>query len=128
MARQIKERDQQINKLITEQNKNKISVLELTSNRKTVKIPYDDIIYIESMADYIKVHTTKDEVISKEKISKLAERLPDQFLRIHRSFIVNKTRIKTVAYNEVTIDDITLNIGRSYQKVVRNEMIGRTPL
>nr|WP_321406036.1 LytTR family DNA-binding domain-containing protein [uncultured Carboxylicivirga sp.] len=128
MARQIKEREQQIKLLITEQNKNKSSTLELTSNRKTVKIPYDDIIYIESMADYIKVHTTKDEIISKEKISKLADRLPSQFIRIHRSFIVNKSRIKTVAYNELTVDDITLNIGRSYQKEVRNEMIGQTLL
>ncbi len=122
MTRQIKEREKLISQLINDKEKNKVSSLQLISNRKTIQIPYNDIIYIESMADYIKVHTIKDVITSKEKISKLAERLPDQFIRIHRSFIVNKSRIKEVSYNELTVDDTTLNIGRSYQKIVRKEL------
>jgi len=122
MARQIKEKEKVIEQLMVDQQKAKLASLEILSNRKTVKIPYDDIVYIESMADYIKVHTISDVVISKEKISKLAERLPNQFLRIHRSFIINTKRVKAISYNEIMVDHISLNIGRSYQKMVREAL------
>ena len=90
------------------------------SNRKTVKIPYDEIIYIESLSDYIKVITINTEIVSKEKISRLADRLPDIFLRIHRSFIINRERLKEVSFDKVLVDDINLNIGRSYRNAVKD--------
>ena len=52
-------------------------------------------------------------------IDTLAEILPDIFLRIHRSFIINTDRIKEVSYDELRVDDVRLNIGRSYRKVVK---------
>lgn len=122
MAHQIKEKQSVINQLMQDKEKMAIANLEIMSNRKLVKIPYDDIIYIESMADYIKVISTNGEVISKEKISKLAERLPKLFIRIHRSFIINKSQVNEVAYNEVVVASTRLNIGRSYQKQVKEEL------
>ncbi len=122
MVRQIKEKQELIQQLMVEKEKMEKAFLEIISNRKTAKIPYDDIIYIESLADYIKVNTISDQIISKEKISNLASRLPDMFLRIHRSFIVNKERIKSFSYNEVLVDDVHLNIGRSYREVVRESL------
>jgi two-component system response regulator LytT len=92
------------------------------SNRKITKIPYDDIIYIESVSDYIKVITVTDQIVSKEKISNLSTRLPDTFLRIHRSFIVNKERIKNISFNEGMVDDVLLTIGRSYRKAVKESL------
>ena len=88
-------------------------------NRKLTKIPYNEIIYIESLSDYIKVITDKDEIISKEKISALATRLPELFLRIHRSFIINTEKIKERSYDEILVDQVRLNIGRSYRKEVK---------
>ena len=67
----------------------------------------------------LRLITVKDQIVSKEKISNLASRLPDIFLRIHRSFIVNTERIKEVSYDELRVDDVRLNIGRSYRKVVK---------
>ncbi|MCU4174775.1 LytR/AlgR family response regulator transcription factor [Carboxylicivirga sp. N1Y90] len=124
MARQIKEKERLIHQLKADQDKMKVSVLEVLSNRKIVKIPFEEIVYIESMADYIKVHTAKEAIVSKEKISKLNERLPKPFLRIHRSFIVNANHIKTVAYNELVVDEVRLNIGRSFQKQVKEVLKG----
>ncbi len=134
MARQVKEKQQLIQQLMVEKEKMEKAFLEIMSNRKMTKIPYDEIIYIESLADYIKVNTTHDGIISKEKISHLASRLPDTFLRIHRSFIVNKEQIKGFSYNEVQVGDIYLNIGRSYREAVRDNLKGndnqkiKTPL
>lgn len=122
MMRQIIENRQVIQQLLEEKEKMKKSVLEIMSNRKLTKIPYGDIVYIESLSDYIKVITEKDEFVSKEKISNLANRLPDIFLRIHRSFIINTDRLKEIAYDEVLVGSVRLNIGRSYRKEVKEKL------
>lgn len=122
MMRQISENRKVIDELVDEKEKMKKSALEIMSNRKMVKIPYDEIIYIESLSDYIRVITIKEEFKSKEKISKLADRLPEMFLRIHRSFIVNTNRIKEQTYDEVLVDDVRLNIGKSYRKMVKEKL------
>ena len=119
MMHQIIENRQVIQQLLDEKEKMKKSFLEIISNRKMTKIPYNDIVYIESLSDYIKVSTINDEIISKEKISRLCERLPDMFLRIHRSFVINTERIKERSYDEVLVDNTRLNIGRSYRKAVK---------
>ena len=122
MMHQIIENRQVIQQLLDDKEKMKKSFLEIISNRKTTKIPYDEIIYIESLSDYIKVITTNEEIVSKDKISRLAEKLPDIFLRIHRSFIINTDRIKEVSFDELRVDDVRLNIGRSYRKVVKETL------
>ncbi|MHA7111385.1 LytR/AlgR family response regulator transcription factor [Sunxiuqinia elliptica] len=119
MMSQIMENRQVIQQLLEEKEKMKKSFLEIMSNRKIAKIPYDDIVYIESLSDYIRIITVNDEIVSKEKISHLNSRLPDTFLRIHRSFIINTERIKERSFNEVLVDDVRLNIGRSYRKEVK---------
>ncbi|MCK5677332.1 MAG: LytTR family transcriptional regulator [Flavobacteriaceae bacterium] len=122
MMNQIIENRQLIQQLLDEKEKMKKSFLEIMSNRKIAKIPYDDIVYIESLSDYIKLITVQDEIMSKEKISNLASRLPDIFLRIHRSFIINTDRIKNISSGEVMVDDVTLTIGRSYRKAVKESL------
>ena len=124
MARQIREKQQLIALLIDEQEKRERAFLEIISNRRTTKIPYEEILYIESMADYIRVNTGDGKIVSKEKISRLAERLPDTFVRIHRSFIVNRDMIRSFSYNEMQVGDVTLTIGRSYRKAVRELLQG----
>ncbi len=117
MVQQLFESHRELDELKTEKKKMEKSFLELTSNRKLVRIPYENIIYIESLADYIKVHSTKNgEVTSKEKISTIEKKLPDVFVRIHRSFIVNADKISRFNSNEIEVDGAVLNIGRSYKK------------
>ena len=122
MMHQIIENRQVIQVLLDDKEKRKKSFLEIKSNRKTTKIPYDDIVYIESLSNYIRVITVKDQIVSKEKISNLSSRLPDVFLRIHRSFIINTDRIKNISSDEVMVDAILLTIGRSYRKAVKESL------
>lgn len=117
MVQQLFESHRELEELKTEKNKMEKPFLELTSNRKLVRIPYENIIYIESLADYIKVHSIgKKEISSKEKISALEEKLPDFFIRIHRSFIVNREKVTRFNNNEIELDERILTIGRSYKK------------
>lgn len=125
MMNQIIDHQHEIQKLLDEKEKMKKSFLEVISNRRTTKIPYDDIVYVESLSDYIKIITCNNEIVSKEKISRLSEKLPSTFLRIHRSFIINSDKIKEHTSNDVLVDDVRLNIGRSYRKEVK-EVLNNT--
>lgn len=119
MLQQLALRQQEIERYKKENKKKEKQFLELVFNRQLVRIPYEDILYIESLSDYIKVHSVKKEKItSKERISTLTERLPNSFLRIHRSFVVNTEKITRVNASEVELNDVQLNIGRSYKKDV----------
>lgn len=123
MLQQLSERQKEIEKLKTEKEKAKQRFLELISNRQKVRIPFNEIVYIESLSDYIKVHTCDEhEVSSKSKISTLSEKLPTNFMRIHRSFIVNTNYITQYNSYEIELNKITLNIGRSYKSQVAQRL------
>ncbi|MCR5571273.1 MAG: LytTR family DNA-binding domain-containing protein [Bacteroidales bacterium] len=94
------------------------------ADRKTVQIPLDKIRYVEGMSEYIKVHHDGAPlpliVLMRMKI--LVERLPaDRFLRIHRSYIVNLTRIREVGRSELRLDDGTvIPVGDLYRPALRD--------
>lgn len=90
------------------------------SNRQTSSIRFDELVYLESLGDYIEFHLENgSRISSKEKISHMEKRLPYGFLRIHRSFIVNRSKISSFAMDHVMMGEKELPISRSYkQKVV----------
>ena len=89
-------------------------------DRKTTKVLLDDILYLESLSDYVKIVTsTHAPIITKEKISALEEKLAIPFIRIHRSFIINADKIDSFSSESAVIKDNTLPISRTYKKVVR---------
>jgi len=93
------------------------------SNRQTSRIRFDELLYIESLADYILLHLENGtQVTSKEKISHMEEYLPDGFLRIHRSFIVNRSKISTFSRELVIIGEKELPISRSYKQEVVSKL------
>ena len=116
-VKQLLNSRRELESLKNENQKMENPSIELLSNRKSVRIKFEEIIYIESLADYIKIHTTHNkEITSKEKISAIEEKLPGYFVRIHRSFIVNQNKISGFNNNEIQIGEIVLPIGRSYKK------------
>ncbi|MDA3952130.1 MAG: LytTR family DNA-binding domain-containing protein [Bacteroidales bacterium] len=122
MVKQLNENNREIQDLKENKEKMKRSFIQVISQRKLVRIFHNDITYIESNSDCIKVYSNVQEIISKEKISNIEKKLPDTFLRIHRSFIVNKDKISRFDYNTVEINGIELNIGRTYKKGVMDEL------
>jgi len=88
-------------------------------DKKMVKTKMNEILFIESIKDYVKVRTTEKEIITQQKISYLEESLPkDQFLRIHRSFIINRERIDAYSATDVEIGKHHIPIGRNYKNDV----------
>ena len=85
-------------------------------NRVNHSIFLSNILYIESLSDYIKVVTLDDEIVTKEKISKIISRLPPYFKRIHRSFIVNSQKVSSYNSEFITVEGSQIPISRTYKK------------
>ena len=95
------------------------------SNRQTSQIKFDELLYLESLGDYIEFHLENGSSISsKEKISHMENKLPDEFLRIHRSFIVNRSKISSFAMDHVMMGEKELPVSRSYKKKVADVLKG----
>ena len=95
--------------------------LYVRSDKKMVKIMFDEILFFESLKDYLKIVTTNKTIITRQSISSLEEMLPkESFLRIHRSYIIAINKIDS--YNGETIDIAKneLPIGRFFKHEVNN--------
>jgi DNA-binding LytR/AlgR family response regulator len=93
--------------------------ISFRSDRKMIKVALNDILYIESIKDYIKVITVTNTVITKQSISSVEEMLPkDMFIRIHRSYIVSLNKIESYNHELVWIAKQELPISRMYRHEV----------
>ena len=91
----------------------------LRSDRKMIKVALADILYIESIKDYIKVVATSGTVITKQSISSIEETLPkDMFIRIHRSFIIALNKVESYSNELVWLAKTELPISRMYRHEV----------
>jgi len=91
------------------------SFIFLKVNKKLVKVKFEDILYIESLKDYIKVFSKTGDYLVHKSLTGITEELPqDQFIRIHRSFTIALDKIKEMEGNTVQIDNKRIPIGRKY--------------
>jgi DNA-binding LytR/AlgR family response regulator len=90
-------------------------------SKKKVKVYFDEILYIESVKEYINVVTLNKTILAKFQLSQIEALLPkNHFIRIHRSFIVAKNKIDAFSATDVEIRNKQLPIGRSYKELVLN--------
>ena len=83
-----------------------------------VRIAYDDILYMEGLKDYVKVHLKSDPkpILSLTSLKALEEKLPSvKFMRVHRSFIVNLDKIGAVTRNTIQIGATTIPVSDQYK-------------
>lgn len=93
------------------------------ADRKMVKINFSEIIYVESLSDYIKIHLKDKVVITRETISNIEVKLPQKdFLRIHRSFIVAIAQINSFTNEYIEVKNKALPISRSYKQQVLDRL------
>jgi DNA-binding LytR/AlgR family response regulator len=100
--------------------------LYFRSDRKMVKVLFNDILYIEGLRDYIKIFTTTKTIVTKHLLASLQEMLPaDSFLRIHRSYIVSISKIDSYNADLIEIAKKELPIGRLYKHDV-NKLLNKS--
>ena len=91
------------------------------SDRKEIRVKIDDILFIQSMSNYYVVTTTEKKIIGYGSISTLESTLQAfNFIRIHRSYLVAKNKIGTIATNSIIVSTYELPIGRNYRKNIEN--------
>jgi two-component system response regulator LytT len=88
--------------------------LYVNIDRRLIKIRFEDIQLIEAQGDYIQVKTDKDNIRVHNTLKSIREKLPqDIFLQIHRSFIINLTKIIDIEDNSVLIEKSVIPISRA---------------
>ncbi len=111
-----------LNELQQELSVHQNAKIEIRADRKNHSVNSDDIDFIESLGDYVKVHISDRELITKEKISHLENRLPRRFLRIHRSYIINRQKVKSFNREQVVLNNQELPISRTYKQSVLEKL------
>jgi len=97
--------------------------VHIKADRKIHKVSEAEILYIESLDDYVKVHLKEMVLITREKISTLEEKLPyPPFVRIHRSFIININWVKTISNDGIELNGKEFSFGRAFKKSALNQL------
>ena len=102
-----------------ETTSNNQEFIYVKSDYKLIQIPLDRILYIEGLKDYIKIHIEGEQkaVLSLLSMKMMEERLPsDRFIRIHRSYIVQKSKIKIIDRGRIVFDKEYIPISDSYKQ------------
>ena len=86
------------------------------ADRKMIKVALDEIKYVESIQDYLKIHTSDQALVTRETMAQMQQQLPERdFLRCHRSFLVNIRHIDSYTHEQITIGRKSIPISRSYK-------------
>ena len=116
------------NKLLKEdaliQDNNDDSYIDLKIDKSVKKIKINDIVFVESLRNYCRIKLIDSEITVLKTLTSVQELLPEsKFVRIHRSFLVNKDNITSVSLSKIEIDNMTIPVGRKYKDDVKRTML-----
>ena len=89
--------------------------LFVKSGRQMHKISYDSILYIEALKEYLAIHTDTAKMLVYKRMKEIALQLPEQFIRIHNSYIVNMRHVNSVGTAEVIVKQTSLPVSNGYK-------------
>jgi DNA-binding LytR/AlgR family response regulator len=93
----------------------------IKSNNKFFKVNFSEIVYIEGMKDYLKIHTSEYTLVTHQTMNEMEKLLPtSQFIRVHKSYIIALAQIKTIYGNSIELGKTTVPIGINYKEGVMN--------
>lgn len=96
--------------------------LFVKSDKKIIKLKIDEINHVEAYGNYIKIFTNTM-ILTPQTLSDFVDKLPDSFIRIHKSFVINFNQLKLIEGNQVVLqNDTKLPIGKSYRKLVLDKI------
>lgn len=103
----------------TSSENNKNDFIFVKSEYENIKVNIQDIKYIEGLKDYIKIHLKSEKtLLTLSSFKEILKKLPSNFIRTHRSYIINIDCIRAMQKTNVFINDIRIPIGETFKKVV----------
>jgi DNA-binding LytR/AlgR family response regulator len=101
--------------------KSPAKTITIYSDKKNYRVFTSSILYIEGLKDYARIHTDNGRLITRQTMKNLEDILPpEEFIRVHRSFIVPINRLDSWTSYSVIIKDAEIPVGRTYRKSVMN--------
>lgn len=92
-------------------------------DKRQVKVYLKDILFIESLKEYVKIHTPKNYLVTKFQIGEFEALLDTpNLLRVHKSFIVNLDKVTAYSASAIEIDAHTIPIGRTYKELIMKQL------
>ena len=99
--------------------RNQDAFIYVKENKRIIKIYLKEIDFIEGLNEYIRIHTDNRRVVVKSSLQSIENKLPsDQFIRIHKSYIVSIPRIRAFNATTIELENAKLRIGRNYKNQV----------
>jgi DNA-binding LytR/AlgR family response regulator len=93
------------------------------ADRKTLRIPLDDILFVEGVKDYVKIVLPTQRILTKVSIGNFLQELPaGRFVQVHKSFIVAKAKVTAYTAHDIEIGEMVVPIGRQYKEGFLREM------
>lgn len=116
------------NKLLKEdtiiQDNNDDSYINLKVDKSVRKIKINDIVFVESLRNYCKIKLNDSEITVLKTLTSVQELLPkSKFVRIHRSFLINKDHMTSVSPSKIEINNLTIPVGRKYKDEVKEKLL-----
>lgn len=111
------------NTSVKEGDSNNAESIYVKSDYKLIQVPLDKILYIEGLKDYVKIHLEDEPrpILSLLSIKTIEEKLPsDRFMRVHRSYIVQKSKIKVIEKSRIVFNKQFIPISESYKQEFLN--------
>lgn len=100
-----------------ETEKDEREFIFVKANKKTINISLDSILYVEALGDYVKIFTNEGHTVTYQSLKGIERLLPSQkFYRIHKSYIVSLSKIKSIEGNMVHMEKGTIPIGNNYKQ------------
>lgn len=97
--------------------------IDIKVDYQTVRIPLDDILYVEGLKDYVKVFTKDKMFLTRLNLKGIESKLPSsQLMRIHRSYIVSMSKITAFNKSQIFIGNTQIPIGNSYQEKIMEKL------
>ena len=90
-------------------------IINIKSDKRFFRIPADEILFIEGLGNYVIYHTVDQKLISYTSLKDALDKLPSNFIRIHKSYVVNRYQIKSYDPESVEINKTFIPVGKSFK-------------
>lgn len=111
-----------VNKVTTKNEELEDSIV-VKSGYDLHKLSFDSILFIESDSEYVIYHTTQGKIMSNQSLTALEKKLPAEFfMRVHRSYIINKNKVSALKGKDLTIEKATIPVSARYFELVKKTL------
>ncbi|WP_405206670.1 LytR/AlgR family response regulator transcription factor [Aquimarina sp. LLG6339-5] len=120
----VQQQSSPIHDTIVVEKEKSVKSVYVKSDKKIIKLDLETINYIEAYGNYIKIYTDQM-ILTPVTLSDFLEKLSDNFVRVHKSYVVNFNKLKLIDGNQIVLqNDSKLPISKSYRKLVLNRIDG----